>query len=351
MDKTIKNFSFRKGIVLDNRPAFLERLSVLLMEGYTFNDGLNLLLPYHCKEYTDVLTLIDNDFKEGQDVTHILKRLGFTTSALLPVAIAEMDGRLAHALRGMAERLKSAEEKKKKFKNLLAYPAVLFVFIAALLFAFRKFFLPNMEALALSRQGQSNGFVSSLPQIVSKIPDVIVGVILIMLLITTGCYVAFRKMEPAKKIRFLLSLPIIGVFFSEYKTRVFSGELGSLLHSGLSMQDALDILNNQELDPILGEMAKNVRELVVYGEPFHMAVQMTDGLLAQMSAFAKHGADSGYLPKELTLYSEQLDETIDRQLSKGLALLQPILFSLIAICILAAYLALLLPVYGMMDNF
>ena len=41
---------------------------------------------------------------------------------------------------------------------------------------------------------------------------------------------------------------------------------------------------------------------------------------------------------------------IDRYLAKGLAVLQPALFSLIAICILAAYIALLLPVYGMIDK-
>ena len=77
---------------------------------------------------------------------------------------------------------------------------------------------------------------------------------------------------------------------------------------------------------------------------------MTDGLTKQFSSFAKHGADSGYLPKELIIYSEHLDETIDRHLSTGLAVLQPALFSLIAICILAAYIALLLPVYGMIDK-
>ena len=50
------------------------------------------------------------------------------------------------------------------------------------------------------------------------------------------------------------------------------------------------------------------------------------------------------------IYSEHLDEKVDRHLAKGLAVLQPALFSLIAVCILAAYIALLLPVYGMIDK-
>ena len=54
--------------------------------------------------------------------------------------------------------------------------------------------------------------------------------------------------------------------------------------------------------------------------------------------------------KNYMIYSEHLSETIDEKLAKALAMLQPALFSIIAICILAAYLALLLPVYGMMDK-
>ena len=134
------------------------------------------------------------------------------------------------------------------------------------------------------------------------------------------------------------------------KTRDFASEIGGLLQSGFSMQDALDVLIDQNLDAVLSEIAKNVKQQVVFGESFHTATQMTEGLTNQLAMFAKHGADSGHLPKELLIYSEHLDETIDDRLTKALAMLQPVLFGIIAICILAAYLALLLPVYGMMDK-
>ena len=154
---------------------FLDRLSVLLTEGYTFYDGVKLLLPHHMKEYDLVLVTINDDLKKGLGVTSILGRFGFSSYMLLPVANAELDGRLALALKGMAARLRRKEEKQKKLKNLLTYPVVLFVFIAALLIAFRRFFLPNMEALAFSRQSETKGFVSILPSVVTKIPDVVVS--------------------------------------------------------------------------------------------------------------------------------------------------------------------------------
>ncbi|MBE1553758.1 competence type IV pilus assembly protein ComGB [Sporosarcina limicola] len=346
------NYSlFRKKEILVNRPAFLERLSVLLTEGYTFHDGLTLLLPHHTKNYDVLLERLNDDFKEGFGVTHLLGQVGFSPGSLLPVAIAEIDGRLAQALNGMAKRLRKKEEKQKKLKNLLMYPLVLFFFITALLIAFRRLFLPNMEALAISRQSEGGEFISSLPFIVTKIPDLIFGIVMIFACIATVCVIVYKKLRPETKIRVFMSLPIAGPFFSMMKTRDFASEMGSLLQSGLSMQRALDVLIGQRLDVVLGEIAKKVKEQVIFGESFYMAAHLTVGLTKQLSAFAKHGEDSGHLPKELTIYSDHLAETIDEKLTSALALLQPALFSIIAICILAAYLALLLPVYGMMDKF
>ncbi|WP_318615012.1 competence type IV pilus assembly protein ComGB [Sporosarcina sp. YIM B06819] len=350
MVKWIKKASFQKAGQLQNRAAFLDRLAVLLTEGYTFYNGIMLLLPHHMKKYDTALATINDDLKKGLGVTLILSRIGFSTGMLLPIAIAELDGRLALALKEMAARLRKKEQQQRKLKNLLAYPTVLFVFIGALLLAFRRFFLPNMEALAVSRNSETTGFASTLPSLVTKIPDVVIGMGFLSALLTVTAVIVYKKFEPKTKVRVMMSLPILGTFFAMYKTRDFSSEIGSLLQSGLSMQDALDVLIDQHLDIVLSEIASSVKELVIFGESFHIATNMTAGLTAQLAAFAKHGEDSGHLAKELLIYSEHLSESIDDKLTKGLAMLQPILFSLIAICILAAYLALLLPVYGMMDK-
>jgi len=347
MDKKI---FLKSKLTLQNQPAFLLRLSVLLKEGFTFNDGLNLLLPHHIKDYQTILKEIDEDFRDGQDVTRILQRFGFSARTLLPVAIAEKNGKLMDALEAMAKTLERTEETKKKLKNLLTYPAVLFVFISILLFGFRSFFLPNMEVLATSRQGDEVGISSSLPSIVAKLPDFIIGTGIVFGIVVLMGSFYYGKLTAYNKIRFAGSIPIVGQLFFSWKTHLFASEVGGLLESGLSMQEALEVLIKQKLDPVLSEIARNVHEQVIYGDPFHVAIEMTSGLLKEFSSFAQHGADSGYLPKELILYSEHLEDSINRRVARGLSILQPALFSIIAICILAAYIALLLPIYGMLDK-
>lgn len=339
-----------RGSFLQNRSAFLARLATLLKEGYTFHDSLHLLLPHHMKEYEPVLIQIDNDFKAGLNVTHILSRFGFASSHLLPVVIAEQDGRLIEALEGMSDRLENADQARRKLKNLLAYPVVLFLFITTLLVGFRNFFLPNLEALVLSRSGNGGSMGTILPALVSRLPDLFLGLGVLFTFLGILGITIYRKSAPARIIHLVGRLPAVGPLFIKWKTRVFTSELGQLLQSGLAMQDALSVLTKQTLDPVLSEIASEVRMQVIHGEPFHVAVRLTRGLTKQLSVFAEHGAHSGHLPKELILYGEHLDESIHRQLTKGLAFLQPALFSLIAICILAAYLAILLPVYGMLNT-
>jgi competence protein ComGB len=341
---------FRRVRKINNRSSFLERLSVLIREGYTFHDGLVLLLPYHSKQYSELLTQTEKDLKAGLGVIEVLSRLGFSASFLLPIVIAEVDGKLADALNGIANRIKQSEERKKKLRNLLLYPFVLFSFLAIFLVFFRSYFLPNLQAMAIARNEGTSGFVSILPLVVSKIPDVLIGCGAFLISTALIGILIFRRLTPTKRIHFIMSIPFVNSTFSKWKTRDFSSEMGSLLQSGLSMQDALEVLEKQEADPILSEIAMVIKRHVVYGESFDMAIRLTVGLRKELSDYAKHGSDTGHLAKELLLFSENLDEMIEEELSKWLALLQPALFAVLAICILAAYLALLLPVYSMFDN-
>lgn len=335
---------------IENRPAFLGRLSILMQEGYTFHEGMVLLMPYHTKHYNDLLDQMERDLKEGLGVMDILRRLGFSSSTLLPIIVAEVNGKLVDALIGIAERMKQSEERKRKLRNLLLYPFVLFSFLALFLIVFRSYFLPNLQAMAVSRNGGATGIVSLLPLIVSRIPDILLGCGVFLIATAIVGILFYSRLTNSSKVRFLMSIPFVGTLFSKWVTRDFSGEIGSLLQSGLSMQDALEVLERQEVNPILSEVAMTIKGHVIYGENFDTAIRLTVGLRKELSAYAKHGSDTGHLAKELLLFSENLHNMIEEEMEKWLSLLQPVLFAILAVCILAAYLALLLPVYSMFDD-
>lgn len=62
-----------------------------------------------------------------------------------------------------------------------------------------------------------------------------------------------------------------------------------------------------------------------------------------------HGENTGYLGRELSLYSEFLSQEIESKLSRYISIVQPTLFLILAIFIIGAYLAILLPIYNMIN--
>lgn len=332
------------------RPVFLARVSELLKEGYTFPQAVYLILPHHTEHYEEWHEEIDDAFKKGLGATDVLQLLKFPDTVLLSTMIAERNGHLSEVLEGVAEQLKNLDEAKRKFKSLLAYPIALFIFVGGLLMTFRQFFLPNMKALSYQRQPEASTLSNRLPDIVALLPDAIIGTVIFLAVLLGVSLYYYHRCKPEEKITFINRIPVIRNWIFQWKSQGFSRELGSLLESGISMQDALDVLINQTVDPLLSEIAKRIKSYLIYGESFHDAIALTDGLTKEFSSFAKHGEASGHLAKELLIYSKHLEEAMRRKMMKGLSLLQPLLFSIIALCIMAAYVALLLPIYNMLDT-
>lgn len=347
--KWIKEWPHRGRLQLTNSASFLDRLAKLIDEGYTFQEALTLLLPHHTNQYEHLLEEIDLLFRNGAAVADILGKLGFTTSLLLPVVVAEVDGNLAGAFRAISQRLVTRDEKMKKLKNIVSYPLVLFMFLSGLFVAYRQFFAPNLQSLMSSRGNEESTFVVLLPKLAARLPDVIVLSFVICLMGSLLISIYYQRLSAAGRIQFRLRLPFIRTLFMQLHARSFAEEMGNLLNAGLALQAALDVLIEQEIDKLLSALASNIRKQIAFGESFHHAILLTNGFPKELASFAKHGADRGELAKELELYATHLSEELERKMTVGLAFLQPLLFSMIAICILVAYLALLLPVYEMID--
>lgn len=336
---------------LKQQGSFLHRLALLLKEGYTFHDAVRLLLPHHTSQYEQKQIAVEHALKEGYGPSIILRKIGFSESELLPIAIAEINGQLISSLQQLAERVKNKEERQKRLTQLLLYPFLLFAFFTFLMMGFRQFFLPNFQLLMNTRFHDGTSWIQFLPAIVSKLPDYILLFILFLSVFLILLSILQKKLNIERKIRFIRSFPFVGKLIRMQKTRDFSGELGSLLQSGLSLQEALQTLSEQTLDPVLSYLSTRIQSRVIYGDPFYQAASFTQFFLKDLSVFIQHGSNNGHLPKELLIYSEQVNEQIDQKFTKILALLQPMLFCILAICIVLAYLAILLPIYQLIDQF
>lgn len=330
-------------------PELIERISQLLVEGYTFHDCITMLLPYHVSDYQHWQEQIDSCFQQGQSVTQILRQLGVKARFLLAIQLAETTGQLANTLQIVAQQMSFQEKMKLRFTKVLLYPILLFIFIIALFIAFRLYFLPTIEQLLHSRVTRTENSTIQLAKFFLHVPDyfIVLAFFVAVLMIFMAIYIRRKRID--LQLSIVMKIPILRYFWRLLMTRQFARSLGDLLISGMSLQQALTYLEQQKLQRQLAYIAQCIHKRIIYGDSLARTIVLIGLFFPRFEQFIDHGEKSGLLGRELLIYAELLDQKIENIVQGALQLIQPILFLAIAACIIAAYLSILLPMYKMLD--
>ncbi|MFJ5789290.1 competence type IV pilus assembly protein ComGB [Lysinibacillus sp. NPDC093197] len=335
---------------LKEQAQFISRLSVLIQEGYLFSQAVSMLLPHHVAKHEEVQQFVDEALRQGKGVIGVFETLQLAKHYLIAISIAENNGHMIEALKAVAKQMTMSQETKRKFIKLLLYPVVLIVFLLLLFLVFRTVFFPNIETMVKSRTIGTEEEVSiALSKLLLHVPDAFVIIVIVMTCNSIVFQRLLLRQSIARRLYVILRIPFVNRYFRLTITRQFAAYLGSLLQSGFSLQASLQILEEQRFQPYVQYLASRIKERVTYGDTLTQAVMFITAWQNDFSTFVEHGEQSGYLGKELTLYSELLLEKQEFLLQRMLAFVQPSFFVFIALCIVAAYVSLLLPIYHMIE--
>lgn len=341
---------FQKAVIKPAElPTLLNRIAILLEEGYTFAHSIDMLLPYHVKDYTSVQQEVKSILHNGGSVTQVLLHLGLDKQYLVSVELAEVSGRLNETIQVVAKQLTFQQQAKSKLIKVLAYPLLLFSFLLCLFLAFRTYFLPNMSSVLSSRVNDAPMTSMEWSTFFLHVPDMIVFVCSFIAIALFFFVLYVKKKRVDLQLNLLFRIPYVSLAWRLILTRQFSRNLGNLLLAGLSLQQAFEHLKLQEHQQQLAYIAQVLQQRIVFGDSLAHAVKAVGYFYPKFEHFIAHGEASGLLGRELILYCELLDEKLERWIGKLLAIIQPLLFVVIALCVIAAYLSILLPMYDVID--
>lgn len=349
LERIFALFQRKERIQVVQFPQLLIRTSTLLKEGYTFAECIEMLIPYHLKNYSKWSTVIDQAFQDGAGPTKIFECLGMKRQYLLSIDLAEMTGNLSQTLYVVANQMQFAHETKNRIIKSLIYPTCLFILIVGLFIAFRLKFLPNIQQMMYSRAGYSETSSIQWSKFFLHMPDYIItlSVGIVILLVLMGIYVSRKRID--LQLAILLKIPFIRYYWRLIITKQFARTLGELLLTGFSLQAALEHLMNQSHQKQIAYIASTIQQRVIYGDTLAQSVLLSDFFYPKFNHFIAHGEQSGLLGRELMLYVELLDSKLQNIIKMITKTVQPMLFIIIAVCIVAAYLSILLPMYNMLD--
>lgn len=330
---------------------FLKRIGELLSRGYSLAEAIESLsyyLPVSRKH--EVIQCLAG-LREGYPLHHILTNLKFNSSLVGYVYFAEQHGGLAEAFQEGSDFILKRSQDVQRMMKMFYYPAVL-IFITVILFTFvDQILLPRFTSLFQSMQLKPNFFT----QVIYAVGDVLPIIFFIIVVISGSLLLyylfIYRRQELMERRRKLVHIPIVGGFLKLFYTHFFSIQLSYLLSAGLSVLEALQLFEKNPQQPFYGQICTEIKKKLSRGEKLETILNNLAFFEHDLSYIVKHGLEKGKLSQELSFYSKHCVAVLEEKTEKSLKIIQPLLYMSIGFFIISMYLAILLPMFHLLNGF
>lgn len=336
---------------LREQADFLKRIGELLARGYPLAEAIHSLTYQMKKSRQEEIELALKDLKEGHPFHKILFDLEFHHTLVGFVYYAEQHGSLAEAFYDGSEMIKRRDTDTQKLKKIFVYPIVLIIITLFLFLFVEKVLLPQYTSLFQSMNISPNIFMQIVYLIGESFPLLLFLSVLLLLFGASYYIFRFQKFSPIKQKTLLSSLPLVGSFFRLYTTHYFSIQLSYLLKGGLSILEAVKLFEEHERHAFDRYLGNELREHLSTGASFEDAFTRYKFFEKEFPLIIKHGQGNGKLEQELHFFSKYCMEKLESKTEKMFKIIQPILYSVIGVIVVSMYLAILLPMFQLLDGF
>ncbi|MBF0709772.1 MULTISPECIES: competence type IV pilus assembly protein ComGB [unclassified Gemella] len=343
--KKKRNGDIRKLLSNDDKIQFISRLYELINHGYTLEDSIEFLfIQYNASK--KLVELVKKDLSMGKKLSHILERLGYSASVVSKMEFAEYYGKIETMLLEIEKYLKIQKEQKEKIIQTIRYPFLLTLSLISLIMLFNILLIPQFKSIYESSNIQMDTEVIILMTLLEYLPYILIGIILMVSLI--ALYLTYTyKYKQDLFLKYITRMPFLNRYFRYFASYQYSLELSLFLSSGFSIKTCLDEMINKNYNYFFLVFSKDIEEGLVKGQVFENIIEKLPYFDQSMPKFISHGRKNSMLDKELKLFSEIMLNSFLKLIDSRLKRLQPILFLLLALIILALYLVILLPVFNM----
>jgi type IV pilus assembly protein PilC len=146
-----------------------------------------------------------------------------------------------------------------------------------------------------------------------------------------------------------LRIPVFGILFQKIALSRFARNLGTMMHSGVPILQALEIVADTTGNSVVGKAVRDVQESVRQGESITAPLDrhpVFPPMLVQMMAV---GEDTGQLDEMLHKISEFYDQEVEATTESLTALIEPLMIGFLGGIVGAMIIALYMPIFKVFD--
>jgi type IV pilus assembly protein PilC len=343
-----------KGVNAKNLAVFTRQFSVMIDAGLPLVQCLEILgTQEEDKNFAGVILATRGDVESGMSLADAMKRHPKVFDSLFSnmIAAGEAGGILDTILKRLAVYIEKNVKLKNQVKSAMIYPVAVIVIAAVVVGVilwkviptFANLFaglgaelpLPTRVVIALS-----NGLVRFMPFLLISIGAVIFG---------TRAYYGTPGGRRAVD-GLLLKLPILGILLRKIAVARFCRTLSTLLASGVSILEALDITGRTSGNAIVEDAIMVTRKSIERGETIAQPLRETAVFPPMVVQMIGVGEATGALDTMLSKIADFYEEEVDVAVAGLLTLLEPVMIALLGGVVGGIVIAMYMPIFSLISK-
>lgn len=342
----VKHLKRKKNNTLSKQQQqlFIQLLADLLGNGFTIQESL-LFMKKSRSVSEGIIDYLIKVMHQGDSLQSGLARLGFQLSVITQIEFAQTHGDLTGTLSKIKEHMTIVAKQRQNFYKVISYPILLLLFLGVVLISIRQILLPQLMTNE-TIQADNIGIL-----VIQQSPYYLLIVILSIMALIVMIRWYLKKRTFLQKAVFISKIPLLGNFYKEYNSAFFALEWGKLFSQGLEIKTVIYLMRTTNQKSLMSELAELIEEQSMLGTTFYDQLPKFPFFSPELSLIIQQGQIKGNLGKELILYSQLCWQGFFKRMEKVIQWIQPIIFLVVALLVVSIYAAMLLPIYGGMEDF
>lgn len=344
-----------KSVGLVDKMLFTRNLAVMLKAGLPFARALTILSEQtKSKYFCDVLLEVSDQVQRGDALADSLERYPKVFNGLFVsmVRVGESGGNLEEVLELLAIQLKKDHDLTAKVKGAMTYPIVILCAMGLVGVLMMVFVFPSLLRMFAESGAELPVATRALIFISESLQNY--GLYLLGLLIV-GVWLFLKeiKTKPGKRMfdGLLLKLPLVGGIVMKVNVARFCRTLSSMISSGVSIVQALDTVSETLGNSFYQESAAKASTEVQKGVELSGVISGYGKLYPSMMIhMIEVGEETGSIEKTLKQVAEYYEDEVDQFTSNLSSIIEPILMLLMGGAVGIFAIALIQPMYSIMDT-
>ncbi|PIP88758.1 MAG: pilus assembly protein PilC [Bdellovibrionales bacterium CG22_combo_CG10-13_8_21_14_all_38_13] len=328
--------------------TFTKQLAIMTDAGVPIIQALEILFKSERNaSLKNAVKTISIDVGEGKTLAEAMgKQKGFDRLYCNLVKAGEAGGILDEILRKLGEHMDRAEKIKAQIKSAMTYPAIVVFVGLAVIWGLMTFVVPQFVEM-LKDSGQEPPFITQLVIDTSNfiqeysligIPGMLVGVVLLQNYIkTTTGKIAFDN--------FMMRLPVFGPIVVKGNLASFCRTMSTLLSSGVSLIDSLEICVETIDNGVVANDLKTVRKAIEQGKTLTEPLSKIDYFPDMVSQMIRVGEQTGRVDSMLEKVAEVFEEEVNNLVTNMTKLIEPFIIVFLGGMVATVLVAMYLPIF------